>query len=462
MVPAIWLRRTLQLTIFIAFVGSVLFLHGRKHQIQQDANVLKIPDPVPNPVPKPPIDKPPISYKPTPTYSPPPVRDPFPLLATSTPPPIPKWNQPGENLHKTYGFNEGPALLIGFTRSWPILLQAVVSYITAGWPPAQIHIVENTGVQRANSKGKLTLQNPFYLNHTTLRTLGVNVIQTPTLLSFSQLQNFYISVAHAENWPWYFWTHQDTLALSFEDGMDGVTPAYDQPGYKTLYELALMALNETVTTDPRWGSRFFAYDHLALVNRDAYDDVGGWDSMIPYYITDCDMYTRLAMAGWSTKDYTVGVLTDIATSFENLLVLYRDPSFVPTFVDPNPPAPSSEPDLDHSLAERESHQASGNQTAPISQRTPIEYWRSLNKVGDDMLHYKNGARGRNTWQLGQQGGRGEPYYYPNVGLAEAMEVLTEAGKEVYRRKWGHRDCDLIPGTRLKLEDQWMVERDWQD
>jgi hypothetical protein len=52
----------------------------------------------------------------------------------------------------------------------------VVSYIAAGWPPEDIYVVENTGVMHANRDGLLTLQNPFYLNHTQLAMLGVQVI----------------------------------------------------------------------------------------------------------------------------------------------------------------------------------------------------------------------------------------------------------------------------------------------
>ena len=67
-------------------------------------------------------------------------------------------------------------LMIGFTRNWPQLLQCVVSYIAAGWPPEDIYVVENTGTMDANRDGLLTLQNPFYLNHTQLGMLGVSVI----------------------------------------------------------------------------------------------------------------------------------------------------------------------------------------------------------------------------------------------------------------------------------------------
>jgi hypothetical protein len=76
-------------------------------------------------------------------------------------------------------------LFVGFTRNWPQLLQCVVSYIAAGWPPEDIHVVENTGVMHANREGKLTLQNPFYLNHTQLAMLGVKVITVRSPASLS-------------------------------------------------------------------------------------------------------------------------------------------------------------------------------------------------------------------------------------------------------------------------------------
>lgn len=71
-------------------------------------------------------------YKPTPTYTPPTIKDPFPALATSTPPPIPSYNVPEKDGWKKYDLEVAPPLLIGFTRTWPMLLQTVVSYITAG------------------------------------------------------------------------------------------------------------------------------------------------------------------------------------------------------------------------------------------------------------------------------------------------------------------------------------------
>lgn len=102
------------------------------------------------------------------------IPDPFPLLSRHPPPSLAELNLPSAPRHDKSG-PETP-LLIGFTRNWPQLLQCVVSYLAAGWPAEDIYVVENTGVMYSNRDGKLGLQNPFYLNHTQLRMLGVGVI----------------------------------------------------------------------------------------------------------------------------------------------------------------------------------------------------------------------------------------------------------------------------------------------
>ncbi len=114
-------------------------------------------------------------YKPPPKKTRP-VPDPFPLLSQNPPPKASPLQAPPINRPPRRHYAEKTPLFVGFTRNWPQLLQCVVSYIAAGWPPEDIYVVENTGVMLANQEGKLTLQNPFYLNHTQLGMLGVNVI----------------------------------------------------------------------------------------------------------------------------------------------------------------------------------------------------------------------------------------------------------------------------------------------
>ncbi|KAI0876240.1 hypothetical protein GGS24DRAFT_451825 [Hypoxylon argillaceum] len=482
---------------------------------------------------------PPPKYKPTSTLAVPTVTDPFPLLATSTgaPPPIPEHNIPKPGLHRDYGLSYMPPLFIGFTRQWPMLLQCVVSYLTAGWPPESIYVVENTGVQNSNADGKLTLQNPFYLNHTTLSRLGVNVLQTPVLLTFSQMQNFFISTATSRQWPHYFYSHQDVLVMSFEDGADTIKRPGDrdwffyddqekadilrpaaagQKGYRTIYENCLRELNHTLENEKRWGFRWFQYDHLTLVNRAALDAVGGWDSLMPYYGSDCDMNARLEMDGWTMRHRRVGIINDVSTVMEDLAALYRDPEAVPTFADPNPipdeeldkvekpheneapkkddpagddPATSEEKESEEQPPEKSTEESTeepkedskdefkeksiekptekreaGTSRAAGGSGIAQDYFRALLRVADDMgaYKYRSDNSARNSWQGSQHGGVGEPYYYNADGFGKSFWILAEAGREVFRQKWGHRDCDLVQETALQLDDQWRVEKDWED
>ncbi|KAI1329183.1 hypothetical protein F5Y16DRAFT_366955 [Xylariaceae sp. FL0255] len=472
---------------------------------------------------------PPVKYKPTPTEAVPVISEPFPLLANSaaTPPPIPVYNAPKDGLHRQYGLSYMPPLFIGFTRQWPMLLQCVVSYITAGWPPESIYVVENTGVQNSNAKGELTLQNPFYLNHTTLKRLGVNVLPTPVLLTFSQMQNFFLSTAISRSWDYYFYSHQDVLVFSFEDGADTMRRPGDrewffydeqdkidtmrpqaagQEHYRTIYENSLQELNYTREVEDRWAFRWFQYDHLTLVNRAALDAVGGWDSLMPYYMSDCDMNARLEMDGWTMKHRRVGIINDVSTVMEDLGALYRDPTITPRFVDPNPipdPPPEEEPEQSEQPATPdgtvEAGREDGKKIQPtedgVKNEAPVEpqessedpnkptekrgqvdinprqsydeainYFRALVKVGDDMggYKYRNKDLNRNSWQMSQHGGEGEPYHYDAEGFSTSFWILAEAGREVFRQKWGHRDCDLTQETALQLEDQWRVEKDWED
>lgn len=361
----------------IALSSSHATLRDLVPVLQNPAPGTPPPPPPPPPEPEPPHPK----YKPTPTYLPPPIKENFPSLATAKPPPVPKWNQPRKNLHKDYDLPTAPPLLIGFTRTYPVLLQAVVSYITAGWPPSQIYVIENTGVQQSNVRGNLTLQNPFFLNHTALAALGVNVVTTPTLLSFAQLQNFFLSLTYAHDWPYYFWSHMDVLALSYEDGRDGLTPPYTDPAYKSLYALCLTALRDARASGKKWATRFFAYDHLALVNPAAFEDVGGWDTLIPYYLTDCDMHSRLTMKGWTMEDAKAGIITDVASALGDLRALYRVEGVEVEWVDPNPPPKKTEEELREEARKKEEEERKKKEEE--ERKRKWWSWRKKRDLGGD-------------------------------------------------------------------------------
>ncbi|KAF7959664.1 hypothetical protein EAE96_001279 [Botrytis aclada] len=256
-------------------------------------------------------------------------------------PPIPPWNKP-----PTPHVKEKTPLFIAFTRNWPLLQQTVVSWITSGWPAEDIYVVENTGTMRSNEFGRLSLQNPFFLNHTRLHMLDVNVIVTPTLYTFAQLQNFFLWTAIEKDLETYFWSHMDIVPITFEED---TSASDDYSEHKTIYQHAVEVLKSAQSPGPDpnssdrskpWAMRFFAFDYLTLVNRAAFESVGGFDTTIPFYHTDCDMYDRLVMAGYEMNEprhlmTTVGdefdgldraghgYIYDVANSIDDLIVLYR-------------------------------------------------------------------------------------------------------------------------------------------
>ncbi|KAL9028959.1 MAG: hypothetical protein Q9196_002748 [Gyalolechia fulgens] len=380
----------------------------------------------------------------------PPLPEYFPLAANahspSDLPPIPSWNRPPvEHVPET------TRLYIGFTRFWPLLQQVVVSYITAGWPPEDIYVVENTGTMDANKRNQLTTQNPFYLDyHRLTKILGVNIITTPSLQTFAQLQNLYLSEAINNNLTYYFWSHMDVAVHSHED----------KEPFKSLYMAAVDVIRETQKPDylrdenghkQEWGIQYFAYDWLSLVNVQTFSKVGGWDSMVGYYGTDCDMYSRLGMNDYAQPVQDAGLVHDVTTSLDDLEVLYRR-------------RPKKQRRRDTS----DSQARSNNSTLPSPNQAYLdsteedarggEGYDGLRAILEQMAQDKRDDKYRNSWQLRQNGGEGEPYYYDPDGFEKALQMTIEVGVKIEQEKWGHKGCDIKAGG-LKEGDQWKVEHD---
>ncbi len=334
----------------------------------------------------------------------------------------------------------------------------------------------------ANERGQLTLQNSFFLNHTRLHMLGINVVTTPTLLTFAQLQNFMIHEALQHKWKHYFWSHMDVAVLSEEN----------HDPFVSLYMGAIEALRKTKEPDyPKWAQVLFAYDRLALVNTESYVDVGGWDNQIPYYMTDCDMHERLDMAGWDRREMRIGQISDIGSSVDDLLVYYRKANGPPpTFLNPNDPPMLANETI--AIAEKQAAEAAElikklhasreqkARRAEVEGRDAVHLW---NPTDDDAfwplvelnsdsyaplihtLEHMDAAKNnpdvaRNGWQHRQTGGMGEPYFKDARGFEKALWMWVEAGRDVFAQKWGHKDCDLRK-VGLRPEHAWKVQNDWE-
>ncbi|KAL9613814.1 MAG: hypothetical protein Q9167_001661 [Letrouitia subvulpina] len=387
----------------------------------------------------------------------PPLPEYFPLAAGANGPddlpPVPSWNRP-----PVKHVPESTRLYLGFTRFWPLLQQVVVSYIAAGWPPEDIYVIENTGTFDANKRGLLTVQNPFYLDyHRLTRVFGVNVITTPSLQTFAQLQNLYLSKAIRDNLTHYFWSHMDIAVTSHEDRQDP---------FKSFYMRAVDVVRQTQSPDyqEKWAQHFFAYDWLTLVNVEAFAAIGGWDSMVGYYGTDCDMYSRLAMNDYKSPIADAGMIYDVTTSVSDLEIFFRRVPKNKSKAADSTKDKEQKQRRDTSISRAGSNNSSipplnddylsGTEEDELGGRGFLELKETLNQIQED----KKSDKYRNSWQLRQNGGEGEPYYVDPDGFEKALQMIIEVGTKVNEEKWGHKGCD-IKKAGLKEGDQWKVEHD---
>lgn len=113
------------------------------------------------------------------------------------------------------------------------------------------------------------------------------VIDTNVPLSASQSLNLIQRIACNE--PFYLFMHSDAEA---------------SPGAVN----ALIAKADSLTAESiKWGVIFTNYDSLAAFRTEAFSEVGEWDTNLPQYFTDNDMYRRLRLAGWELIDSGIAV-----------------------------------------------------------------------------------------------------------------------------------------------------------
>lgn len=336
----------------------------------------------------------------------------LPPLGQATRPQLASYNHQGlaENRVRT-------PLFIGFTRNQDVLEQCVLSYIAAGWARDDIIIVDNSGTMDANSKQQLSRDNPFFLDYALYRSrYGVGILQTPTLLSFAQLQNFYLRIALTESWPIFFWSHMDVVVLSDETASP----------YKSYYSRVLDVLHATrhSPAGDKWAVKFFAYDYLTLVNVEAARTIGQWDVFIPYYATDCDYYSRSGMHGYTKSGVSAGHVFDVSHTIHN----FRTKLF--------PYDASEQP------GSKRYHEL----------KTELEAAQSYkNTVKDTMRGPYQDTR--NSWQDKMKGGQGEPWTYDSKGFRDMWWHTAEDGRTRYARKWGTMECRL-DAHGYTLEDEF--------
>ena len=104
-------------------------------------------------------------------------------------------------------------------------------------------------------------------------------------LTFAESQNWMLHLVHvAWNFPFYLFMHSDAEA--------------GEGTIQKLFDMASIVQN----SGAKWGAIFTAYDALAAYSTEAMQAIGGWDENLPWYLSDCDVYRRLRIAGYPTLE----------------------------------------------------------------------------------------------------------------------------------------------------------------
>lgn len=325
------------------------------------------------------------------------------------------------------------------------------------------------------------------------------------------------------NYPHYFWSHQDVIVFSNENATAAsplTTPFSTSPHHKpslkskpkpllppsnnltppTLYTNAVLTLRYLTTpapgytSPPAWAHHFFAYDHLALVNRDAVLAQGGWDTHIPFYSSDCDTYLRLRWAGLEqTESYSAaGRILDVGSVLGDVGALLRIPGvrgWVEGMVEEEEDGQGEWKSGKRGKekkggGKKNKGQGKGNnrkktkgpykgkykapnnpgyKDASTHESAYTESYDRLLALATHMQRtkYARGNHHRNTWQVKQRGGQGEPFYRDADGFETGVQMQIDLGRKVFAEKWGHRGCD-VEKMGVRTGDAWRLERDWDE
>lgn len=183
--------------------------------------------------------------------------------------------------------------------------------------------------------------------------------------------------------------------------------------YKSFHARVLEILAELGVHDPDmstarlsndWALKYFTYDWLTLMNVESWRTIGAWDPFIPYYTSDCDAYSRLAMHGFTKGDVRAGLIFDVAS------ILHKpDARFFP----------ANEGEFINSAR-----------------------FQSLRADLEKMMSSKSSGH-RNEWQAGRgDGGKGEVWTYDPKGFQQMWWDTANFGRDLYDKKWKSRECRL--------------------
>lgn len=135
--------------------------------------------------------------------------------------------------------------------------------------------------------------------------------------------------------------------------------------------------------------------------------LGGWDTFVSYYLTDCDMHERFAMSGIRMPVAEAGRIADVGGSIDLNLLFRRK-------IDPSNP-PRTAGDLEK---------------LPEDDRGGQGFQEIVDAIKVQEEAKAHGEEERNSWQYKQTGGQGEPFYRDPQGFEKGLQMAIACGVEV--------------------------------
>ena len=281
---------------------------------------------------------------------------------------------------------------IAFTYNWDSLNQCLRSLHESNVAWRNVIIVDN-------SAGQLVVKKRYWLVNE-YGTMIVTILPIFSFLSFSHLQNLFLSIAQQSKCYAYSWSHMDIVLLPFEEDwriFKNNRSTYNDSASlsQTIYHKFLGSIHHTNHTKNQWGLIFYAYDLLAAVRTSAYTTTGPFDISIPQYKADCDYYKRLELKGYQKIQ-------------KHIVHIFHMPNV-----------------LERKLRE---------------EMKSCEWYRAKEIL---YIAANNSSRNedRTNWRLNDM----------RRADREAASILTPAGWTYFKRKWGTDDCDPKSAPNWNLD-----------
>ncbi|EGS23071.1 uncharacterized protein CTHT_0015570 [Thermochaetoides thermophila DSM 1495] len=258
---------------------------------------------------------------------------------------------------------------------------------------------------------------------------------TPLLIGWTPEElgwDVVLQFARDKEWDQFFWTHPDLLVLSNEN----------EESVRSAYIKAVEILRELKNKKLRWANYFFECDRLVLTNVAALLSIGGWDAAIPSALAHCDVYARLAWAGYWQGSFPgttpTGLFFEVDSTMYDLGALLRLPGAQARL------APPPERSSDGSDEDNEVYTS--------------EYVEHVNAHGETfkrLVDIATRLQDRRRERESAQSETGE-----QNGFKRGEEILSDAGRAVFTEKWGHlakMGCELWRAP-IKGDDAWRLEK----